>query len=196
MRSFGWCTSGASHCRFRLPGQGPWSNLDWPCGGRFAVHGSVFRRGKYLLAWSATTLIHWAFERCACELLTYLMKKRYPYPRHLDNSFVHGAVAFLAYALGPIVHSSMSPIASCLVCVYAGWCRQAYLASFLGGIIVAVLGWTGVGVLFAPGTAVAALFMLPFALLVIVPVAFAGFVVGKGMRVLGNRRAGSEKMDG
>jgi hypothetical protein len=59
----------------------------------------------------------------------------------LNNSFIHGAAAYSASALGPFVHGSAGMIVACPICVYAGWCRQAYLASFLGGIIVALVGY-------------------------------------------------------
>jgi hypothetical protein len=50
-----------------------------------------------------------------------------------------------------------------LICVYAGWYRRAYLASFLRGIIVAVVGWTTVGILSSPEVGVGVFFMVPFA---------------------------------
>lgn len=117
-------------------------------------------------------------------------------PRSLNNSFAHGALAFLAYALGPILNNRIGLVVSCIVCVSAGWYRRAYLASFLGGIISAVVGWAAVGVLFAPETLVAALFMVPGALLVLLPVALAGFLAGKGIYILTHRKARTERTDG
>jgi len=108
----------------------------------------------------------------------------------LNNSFVHGVAAYSAYALTPFVHGSAGSIVAGLVCVYAGWRRQAYLASFLGGIIVAVVGWTVVGMLSLPSPGIGVFFMVPFALLVILPVALVGYVLGKAIRVIAQRRAG------
>jgi hypothetical protein len=73
----------------------------------------------------------------------------------------------------------ISLILAGLICVYAGWFRQACLVSFLAGVIVAVVSWTFVGMLslLEPGFGV--LFMVPFALLVILPTVIAGFVIGK-----------------
>lgn len=99
--------------------------------------------------------------------------------RILNNSFVHGAAAYSAYALGPFVHSRVSLIAACLICVYAGWAHQAYLASFLGGVIVAVVGWTAAGILSSPEAGFGVFFMVPFALLVILPAGLGGYVIGK-----------------
>lgn len=99
--------------------------------------------------------------------------------RGWNNSFVHGAAAYSAYASAPLVHSNVSWIVAGLICVYAGWFRQAYLASFLGGIIVAVVGWTTVGILSSPGAGFGVFFMVPFALLVILPTALAAYMVGR-----------------
>jgi hypothetical protein len=99
--------------------------------------------------------------------------------RNLNNSFVHGATAYSAYALGPFVHSQVSLIAACVICIYAGWFRQAYLASFLGGVIVGVVGWTAAGILTSPEVGFGVFFMVPFALLVILPTVLAGYVIGR-----------------
>ncbi|MDB5793397.1 MAG: hypothetical protein JWQ80_3421 [Massilia sp.] len=99
--------------------------------------------------------------------------------RNLNNSFVHGAAAYSAYALGPFVQSRMSLILACLICVYAGWFRQAYLASFLGGVIVAVVSWTALGILSSPAIGFGAFFLAPVALLVILPTALTGYVIGR-----------------
>jgi hypothetical protein len=66
-----------------------------------------------------------------------------------------------------------------LICVYAGWFRRRYLASFLGGIIVAVISWTTIAILSSPEVGVGVFFMVPFALLVILPEAVAAYVVGR-----------------
>ena len=51
--------------------------------------------------------------------------------RNFNNSFVHGVAAYSAYALRAFIHSMVSLILAGLICVYAGWFRQAYLASFV-----------------------------------------------------------------
>jgi hypothetical protein len=101
--------------------------------------------------------------------------------RNLNNSFVHGFTAYAAYASAPFTHSILSWVLAGLISIYAGWMRQAYLAAFLGGVIVAVVVLTGAGIFSAPGTPVAVLFMVPFALLLILPAALAGYAVGKIM---------------
>jgi hypothetical protein len=108
--------------------------------------------------------------------------------RYVNNSFVHGAAAYSAYALGPFVHSMASLILAGLICVYAGWFRQAYLASFLGGVIVAVVSWTFVGMLSLPEPGFGVFFMVPFALLVILPTVLAGYVIGKIIFAITHRR--------
>jgi len=108
--------------------------------------------------------------------------------RNLHNSFVHGAAAWSAYALGPFVQSRVSLIAACLICVYAGWFRQAYLASFLGGVIVAVVGWTTVGIMSSPDAGSGVFFMVPFALLAILPTVLVGYVIGKLLFTMTHRR--------
>jgi hypothetical protein len=109
--------------------------------------------------------------------------------RSLNNSFAHGAAAYSAYALGPFVHSQVSLIAACLICVYAGWFRQAYLASFLGGVIAAVVGWTAAGILISPEAGFGVFFMVPFALLVILPTALGGYVIGRIIFTIMHRRS-------
>jgi membrane-bound ClpP family serine protease len=108
--------------------------------------------------------------------------------RKFNNSCVHGAAAYSAYALGPIVHSPVTLILAGLICVYAGWFRQAYLASFLGGVIVAVVSWTFVGMLSLPEPGFGVFFMVPFALLVILPTVLAGYVIGKIIFSITHRR--------
>ncbi|WP_141838547.1 hypothetical protein [Herbaspirillum sp. SJZ107] len=108
--------------------------------------------------------------------------------RNFNNSFVHGAAAYSAYALGPFMHSISSLILAGLICVYAGWFRQAYLASFLGGVIVAVVSWTFVGMLSLPEPGFGIFFMVPFALLVILPTVLAGYVIGKFIFAIAHRR--------
>lgn len=102
----------------------------------------------------------------------------------LNRPFVHGAAAYSACASAPYVHSRISLVMACLVCVYAGWCRQAYLASFLGGIIVAIVGWTLAGILGSPGIGIGVFFMVPFALLLILPAALVAYVLGKAIRAI------------
>lgn len=109
--------------------------------------------------------------------------------RGLNNSFVHGAAAYSVYALAPFVHGNLSWILAGLICMYAGWFRRAYLAAFLGGIIVAVVVWTTVGALSLPGTGFGVFFMVPFALLVILPVALVAYTTGKIISALVDRRA-------
>jgi hypothetical protein len=108
--------------------------------------------------------------------------------RNLNNSFVHGAAAYSAYALGPFVHSQVSLTVASLTCVYAGWFRQAYLASFLGGVIVAIIGWTAAGILGSPKAGFGVFFMLPFALLVILPTVLAGYVIGRILFSIAHRK--------
>jgi len=107
---------------------------------------------------------------------------------NLNNSFVHGAAAYSAYALGPFLHSKVGLIAACLICVYAGWFRQAYLASFLGGVIVTVVGWTAEGILSSPEVGFGVFFMVPFALLVILPTVLAGYVIGRIIFTIAHRK--------
>jgi hypothetical protein len=108
--------------------------------------------------------------------------------RSLNNSFVHGAAAYSAYASAPFVHNDLSWIMAGLICVYAGWFHRAYLASFLGGITVAVLGWTTLGVLSSPDVGFGVFFMVPFALLVILPTALAAYVLGRVIFTIVHRR--------
>ncbi len=107
--------------------------------------------------------------------------------RNLNCSFVHGAAAYSACALGPFVQSWVSLIAAGLICVYAGWFRQAYLASFLGGVIVAVVGWTAAGILSSPEVSFGMFFMVPFALLVILPTVLGGYVIGRIIFTIAHR---------
>lgn len=99
--------------------------------------------------------------------------------RNFNNSFVHGAAAYSAYALGPFVHSPVTLILAGLICVYAGWFRKAFLALFLSGVIVAVVSWTFVGMLSLPEPGFGVFFMVPFAMLVILPTVLAGYGIGK-----------------
>jgi hypothetical protein len=82
----------------------------------------------------------------------------------------------------------MSLILAFLICVYAGWFRQAYLASFLGGVIVSVVGWTAAGVLSSPEVGFGVFFMVPFALSVILPTVLAGYVIGRVIFKIAHRR--------
>lgn len=107
---------------------------------------------------------------------------------NLNSSFVHGVATYSAYAIGPFLHSPVGLIASCLICVYAGWFRQAYLASFLGGVIVAVVGWTAAGILSSPEVGFGVFFMVPFALSVILPTVLAGYVIGKIAFTISHRK--------
>jgi hypothetical protein len=97
----------------------------------------------------------------------------------LNHSFVHGVAAYAAYASGPIVHNNMGLILACLICVYAGWCRQAYLAAFLGGVITAVVGPIVMTVVGSPDVGAGVFFMVPFALALVLPVALAGYAIGR-----------------
>jgi hypothetical protein len=108
--------------------------------------------------------------------------------RNLNNSFVHGAAAYSAYTLAPYVQSWASLILAFLICVYAGWFRQAYLASFLGGVIVSVVGWTAAGILSSPEVGFGMFFMVPFALLVILPTVLVGYVIGRVVFTVTHRR--------
>jgi hypothetical protein len=110
--------------------------------------------------------------------------------RRLNNSFVHGALAYSAYAWAPLLLGKAAWIVAALLCLYAGWCRQAYLASFLGGVIVAVVGWTAIGILSSPEVGVGVFFMVPFALSVILPTALAGYLLGRVIFALVRRRSG------
>lgn len=119
-------------------------------------------------------------------------------PLHrFNNSFVHGAAAYSVNMLVPYIHSWVTWILAFLICVYAGWFRQSYLASFLGGVIVSVVGWTAIGILSSPevGFGTIFIFMVPFALLVILPAALAGYVIGRAIFMVAHRRekgAGSD----
>lgn len=75
--------------------------------------------------------------------------------------------------------ASASGQRSDLRCVYAGWYRQAYLASFLGGVIVSALAWTAAGVLRPPEVGFGVFLMVSFAMSVILPTVLAGYVVGR-----------------
>jgi hypothetical protein len=99
--------------------------------------------------------------------------------RRLNNAFIHGVAAYSAFASAPIVHSNLTLFVAGLACVYAGWHRRGNLASFLGGIIVAVVGWTTIGILSSPDVGIGVFFMVPFALLVILPEAVAAYVLGR-----------------
>ena len=128
-----------------------------------------------------------AFNRCFSSRAanTWSQMKLF---RNLISSFVHGAAAYSAYALGPFLHSQVGLIAACLICVYAGWFRQAYLASFLGGVIVAVVGWTAAGILSSPEVGFRVFFMVPFALSVILPTVLAGYVLGRIIFAIAHRK--------
>jgi hypothetical protein len=115
--------------------------------------------------------------------------------RRLNNSFVHGALAYSAYAWGPLLLGKASWVVAALLCVYAGWFRRAYLAAFLGGVIVAVVGWTAVGILSSPEVGVGVFFMVPFALLVILPTALAGYLLGRMIAAIANPRVGGAGTD-
>jgi hypothetical protein len=108
----------------------------------------------------------------------------------LNNSFVHGVAAYSAYALAPLVHSWVSLILAFFICVYAGWFRHAYLASFLGGVVLAVISLTAVGILSSPGTGFGVFFMVPFALLVILPTVLAGYLIGRCIFRIAHHKAG------
>lgn len=114
---------------------------------------------------------------------------------HFTNAFVHGAAAYSTYALAPFLQSQVSLVLALLICVHAGWCRQAYLAAFLGGVIVAVVGWTAVGILSSPEVGFGVFFMVPFALLVILPTVLAGYLVGKAISTIAQRRARAADRD-
>jgi membrane-bound ClpP family serine protease len=107
--------------------------------------------------------------------------------RRLNHSFCHGVAAYSALASAPIVHSNLALIMAGLTCVYAGWFHGRRLAAFLGGIIVAVAGWTTVGILGSPEVGVGIFSMVPFALLVILPEATAAYVVGRVAFTLARR---------
>lgn len=94
-------------------------------------------------------------------------------------SFVHGVCAYSIFAIGPFLHSNASSLMALLLCTFAGWFRRAYLLSFIGGIIVSVIAWTAVGVIASSGTGVGVFFMVPFALVVILPIAIAAYFVGR-----------------
>lgn len=113
----------------------------------------------------------------------------------LNNSFAHGAAAYSAYALAPFVQSWVSLVLAFLICVYAGWSRHAYLASFLGGVIVAVVSWTTVGILSSHGTGFGVFFMVPFALPVILPTVLAGYVIGRFLFTIAHRKARDAESD-
>lgn len=99
--------------------------------------------------------------------------------RSMNNSFVHGAAALSVHASTPFVHHKLALIVAGLICVYAGWFHRAYLASFLGGIIVAVVVWTAIVILSTPELGIGVFVMVPFALSVILPIALAAYVVGR-----------------
>jgi hypothetical protein len=107
--------------------------------------------------------------------------------RDFNKSFVHGVAAYSAYTLSAFLPSQLGPIAACLLCVYAGWFSRACLASFLGGVTAAIIASTTMGAL---EVGFGVLFMIPFALLVILPAALAGYVIGKIIFTIVHRRHG------
>jgi hypothetical protein len=114
--------------------------------------------------------------------------------RNFNNSFVHGVAAYSAYLTAPFLQS-WSSILAFLICVYAGWFRQAYLASFLGGVIVSVVGWTALGILSAPEVGFRVFFWVPFALSVILPTVLAGYAIGRVIFTIAHRRDNGPRSD-
>ena len=108
--------------------------------------------------------------------------------RSLNNAFMHGVAAYSAFASAPLFHSNLTWLAAAAICVYAGWHRRANLAAFLGGIGVAVVGWTTIGVLRSPDVDANTFLVVPFALLVLVPQALAAYVVGRAVFTIVRRR--------
>ena len=108
--------------------------------------------------------------------------------RIFDKSFVHGVITYSAYSLGPFLESRLCAIVAFLFCVYAGWSIRSYLPSFLGGVIVAVVIWTAAGAL---EVGFGVFFMVPFALLVILPTALAGYMIGKIIFMITRRADGT-----
>ncbi len=114
-----------------------------------------------------------------------------PTMRSLNNSFVHGAVAYSALALAPYLQSRWSWIFAATFCVYAGWFHKSCLSSFLGGVIVAVAGYAAVATLSLDGDG-GLFFMSGVALLLILPTMAAGYGVGKIIFVLSHRVKNNE----
>ncbi len=112
------------------------------------------------------------------------------FPQRLNNSFVHGALAWLIFGAAPYLHSLLMSVASLLLCVYAGWTRRSSVALFAGGFVVAMIGWYGVAGLIDPRVFAAMLvFMAPLALIVNLATALGAYAVGKFICVLAHRNS-------
>jgi hypothetical protein len=111
--------------------------------------------------------------------------------RNFNNSFVHGVAAYSAYTLSAFLPSQLGPIAAFFLCVYAGWFSRACLASFLGGVTVAVIASTTMGAL---EVGFGVFFMVPFALLVILPAVLGGYIIGKIIFTIMHRRHGAAEL--
>jgi hypothetical protein len=72
--------------------------------------------------------------------------------------------------------------------MYAGWHQRAHLAALLGGIVVAVVGWTTIGVLRSPDVGANTFLAVPLGLLVLLPQALAAYVVGRAVFTIVRRR--------
>jgi len=112
--------------------------------------------------------------------------------RSFNKSFVHGALVCSAYALGP--YSMVTLVLAGLICVYAGWFRQASLVSFLSGVIVAVVSYTFMEFLREPEMGYV-FFWVPLALLIILPTVLTGYVIGKFIFTITHQRGNDAKSD-
>ncbi|SDF50733.1 hypothetical protein SAMN05428966_11691 [Massilia sp. PDC64] len=119
------------------------------------------------------------------------LRARTGWHARLNNSFIHGVAAYSAFASPPYFHSNLAWWLAAMICVYAGWHHRRNVAAFLGGIVLAILGWTTFGILSSPGVGAGVFFMVPFALLVLLPEALAAYVVGRVLFMIAHRSIGS-----
>ena len=115
--------------------------------------------------------------------------------RGLNNSFMHGVAAYSAFASAPLFHGHLTWLVAAMICGYAGWHQRAYLAAFLGGIVVAVVGWTTIGVLRSSDVGANTFLVVPLGLLVFLPPALAAYVVGRVAFMIVRRRSGRMRRD-
>ena len=108
---------------------------------------------------------------------------------------MHGVAAYSAFASAPFFHGNLTWLVAAMICVHAGWHQRAHLAAFLGGIVVAVVGWAAIGILRTPDVGANILLVVPFGLLVLLPPALAAYVVGRVAFMIVRRRRGRMRRD-
>ena len=147
---------------------------------------------NWLLMRLVITCMLWMFlESC---LFLFKAESSRPHPRartgwhaSLNNSLIHGVAAYSAFASAPFVHSNLTWFLAGIICVYAGWHQRRNLAAFFGGIMLAILGWITFAILGSPDVGAGVFFMVPFALLVLLPVAVAAYVAGRVLFKIAHR---------